>query len=30
MTIETFSWRIQAASQPATTSKDNIRKAQFG
>ncbi|HDX9110091.1 TPA: phage tail protein [Klebsiella michiganensis] len=30
MTIETFSWRIQAASQPAITSKDNIRKAQFG
>ena len=30
MTIETFSWRIQAASQPTLKSKDNIRKVQFG
>ena len=30
MAIETFSWRIQAASQPAITSKDNSRKAKFG
>ncbi|MCX3082840.1 phage tail protein [Klebsiella michiganensis] len=30
MAIETFSWRIQAASQPSITIKDSIRKAQFG
>ncbi|MGG7750126.1 phage tail protein [Klebsiella aerogenes] len=30
MAIETFSWRIQAASQPTLKSKDNIRKVQFG
>ncbi|WP_058911140.1 phage tail protein [Entomohabitans teleogrylli] len=28
--IEEFSWRIQSASQPTTTCKDSIRKAQFG
>ncbi|ELW9440223.1 phage tail protein [Pluralibacter gergoviae] len=30
MAIETFAWRIQAASQSATKSSDNIRKVQFG
>ena len=30
MSIETFSWRIQAASQSPTKSTDNIRKVQFG
>lgn len=30
MAIETFAWRIQAASQPTLKSKDNIRRVQFG
>ncbi|WP_447717261.1 phage tail protein [Pluralibacter gergoviae] len=30
MAIEAFAWRIQAASQSATKSTDNIRKVQFG
>ncbi|POP41737.1 phage tail protein [Superficieibacter electus] len=30
MAIEHFGWRIQAASQPTTGSKDVVRKAQFG
>jgi phage-related protein len=30
MTIEHFSWRIQAASQPTLSSKDTVRTAQFG
>lgn len=30
MAIETFAWRIQAGSQSATKSTDNIRKIQFG
>lgn len=30
MAIETFTWRIQAASQPTTGSRDAVRKVQFG
>ncbi|MBO8132454.1 phage tail protein [Dickeya fangzhongdai] len=30
MSIETFSWPIQTASQPATEYTQTVRKAQFG
>lgn len=30
MAVDAFTWKIQAASQPAVTSNDNIRKVQFG
>lgn len=30
MAIEIFAWPIQAGSQPTISSKDNIRKVQFG
>lgn len=30
MTIEKFEWHIQANSQPTITSKDKIRRVQFG
>lgn len=30
MAVETFAWRIQAASQSPIKSNDNLRKVQFG
>lgn len=30
MTIETFTWKIQAAGQPALKIRDTIRRVQFG